>query len=119
MLAWGIEEWIDDHAKQKNKNVAKQDHQRMAHEEVFKALARLGVLKLLFRHDWKGTNVGTAQLGIVRVVMVMRAAPDAAGTQGINAIEAHEYFRRTRSGQDGSMLLVMINHKQPDHQESG
>lgn len=118
MLAGGIDERINDHAEKKNKNITEHDNEWMAHEQVFEAFAGAGIMKLFFGHDGIGANVSTAQFGVVSMVMVMRTAPDAARTQSPNAIETHEKFRQTRFGQNGAVLLVMVNHKEPDHQQS-
>ena len=53
------------------------------------------------------------------MVMVVRAAPDAAGTQGEDAENAHQDLRQKRLGENGMVLLVMINHEKPEDQQAG
>ena len=60
----------------------------------------------------------SAQLGIVIVVMVVRAPPNAAGAQGKDAEQPHKTLRHPRPGQDGMMLLIVINDEKPEEEES-
>ena len=55
----------------------------------------------------------------MRVVMIVRTAPDAAGAQRPQAKQLHQKFGRGRFGQNGVMLLVMIDHKHPDAHQPG
>lgn len=49
----------------------------------------------------------------------MRTAPDRVGAKKTNAEQAHENRRHARPREDGAVLLVVINHKQADHQQPG
>ena len=63
--------------------------------------------------------MGSAQLGIVIVVMVMGASPNAAGAECQDAKDAHQTFGETGAGQDRVVLLIMINHEKSQNQQSG
>jgi hypothetical protein len=53
------------------------------------------------------------------MMMIVRAAPNAAGTERKNAENTHQPFCEARFGQDGMMLLVVVNHEEAEHQQSG
>ena len=59
----------------------------------------------------------TAQLRIVIVVMVVRTPPHAARAQGKDAKTLHQDRRDAGARQNGVVLLVVINHKQPQEQQ--
>ena len=59
-----------------------------------------------------------AQLRVVIVVMVVGTAPDAARAQGKDAKNFHERPRDAGSRQDGVVLLIVINHKEPQEQQT-
>ena len=59
----------------------------------------------------------TAQLGVMTVMMVVRTAPNTARAQDQDAEDSHENVRRARVRQDGAMLLIVINHEQPQKQK--
>ena len=89
----------------------------MAHEEVFYPPG-LGTLQEMFLgHDGERTDMRTLQLGIVIVMMVMRAAPDAAGAQDQDAEDMHQTFRQPGLGQNRVMLLVVIDDKKTEDQQ--
>jgi hypothetical protein len=119
MFARRLDEGIDDHAEEKDGNVTEQDGQRMAHEQISETVAPGRILKLFLGHDRIGTDIGTAQPGIMGVMMIVGTAPDAAGTQSPDAEEPHEKFRQARFVQDGAVLLIVINDKQPQAQQTG
>ena len=89
----------------------------MAHEQVFETSAFRDPSKLSLGHDWERTDVRAAQFGIVIMMMIMRTAPDAAGTQGENPKESHNQFGQTGAGKDGVVLLIVIDHKEPEDQQ--
>ena len=90
----------------------------MAHEQVLEAFSSRDFFKLLPRHDRERTDVRAAQLGIVMMMVVVRTAPDAAGTQNEKAKDSHEHFRHARPRQNRVMLLIVVNHKHPHHQQT-
>ena len=51
------------------------------------------------------------------VVMIVRAAPDAARGQGEKAEYPHEHLRRARVGEDGVVLLIMIDDEHPKQEQ--
>lgn len=53
------------------------------------------------------------------MMMVVGASPDAAGGEGEDAEEAHQTPGETGVGQDGFVLLIVVNHKKPQHQQTG
>ena len=63
--------------------------------------------------------MGAAQLGIVIVMVIVRAPPNAAGAEREDAKDPHQTLRETGVGQDRMVLLIMINHKKPQNQQSG
>jgi hypothetical protein len=52
------------------------------------------------------------------VMVVVRASPNAAGTQDQNAKEAHQALRQSGMGQYGLVLLVVINYEKPKMKQS-
>jgi hypothetical protein len=46
----------------------------------------------------------------------MRTAPNRAGTKHANAKKTHQNGGHARSGQDGVMLVIVVDDKKPDHQ---
>ena len=63
--------------------------------------------------------MGTAELGVVIVMMVVGASPDAAGAEREDAEDSHQTLGQAGVGQDRLVLLIMINHKKPQNQQSG
>jgi hypothetical protein len=63
--------------------------------------------------------MGTAQLGIMVVMIIMRTAPDTARAKGQNPEYPHEKFSRAGIGQNGMMLLVVVDDKQSKNQQPG
>ena len=63
--------------------------------------------------------MGTAKLGVVLVMMVVGASPDAAGTEHKDPKNLHHPFRQPRVGQNGVMLLIVINDEQAQDQQTG
>ena len=61
----------------------------------------------------------TAELGIVIMMMVVRTSPDAAGAEGKDSKDSHQCLGETGAGQDRLMLLIVINHKEPENKQSG
>lgn len=78
------------HAEEKDEDVAKQDRQGMALEQVPKSSAARRPVKRLGGHDREGSDVGPAELGIVVVMMVMGRTPDAARAERPDPKNAHE-----------------------------
>ena len=52
------------------------------------------------------------------MVIVVRTAPHAAWAQAQHANAPHDPLRGARAWQDGMMLLIVIDHKEPQHQQS-
>ena len=61
----------------------------------------------------------TPELGIVSVMMIVRALPDAAGAEDQNPKGFHQARGEAGMGQDRLMLLIVINHKQPQNEQPG
>ena len=61
----------------------------------------------------------TAELGIVIMMMVVRTSPDAAGTEGEDSKDSHQCLGEAGVGQDRLMLLIVINHEEPEEKQSG
>lgn len=60
-----------------------------------------------------------AKLGVVIVMMVVRASPNAAGAQGEDSKDSHQTLGQAGAGQDSVVLLIVVNHKKPQHQQAG
>ena len=60
-----------------------------------------------------------AQLGIVIVMVVVGASPNTAGAEREDAKDSHQTLRETGARQDRMVLLIMINHKKTQNQQSG
>ncbi len=118
MFARGLKNGSDGHAEKKNGQVAGQQGDGMSQEKIFEPRKSGGFLIPFPGHDRIGAEIGVAQFGIMRVVMVVRMAPGAAGAKEADADDAHQKFREARFGQDGAMLVVVVNDKEPDHQQS-
>src|SRR2546427_5247648 len=61
----------------------------------------------------------TPELGVVSVMMVVRALPDAAGAENQNPKDSHQALGQAGVGQDRLMLLIVIDHKQPENEQPG
>jgi hypothetical protein len=59
-----------------------------------------------------------SQFGIMIVVIVVRTAPDAARAEGENAKYPHEHFRDAGGRQNRMMLLIMVDDKQSQDQQT-
>ena len=51
------------------------------------------------------------------MMMIVRFAPYGGRAECKNPEDAHQKVRHSRFGQDRLMLLVVINHKEPQNQE--
>jgi hypothetical protein len=63
--------------------------------------------------------MGAAEFGIVIVMMVVRAAPDTAGTQDENSEDPHENSDQPGMRQNGPVLLIVVDDEEPEIKESG
>ena len=61
----------------------------------------------------------TAELGVVIVMVVVRTPPNTAGAESEDSKDCHQSFGETGVGQDCLMLLIMINHEEPENKQSG
>jgi hypothetical protein len=61
--------------------------------------------------------MGAAQFGVMIVMVVVRTPPNAAGTEGEDSKGSHQSFGEARVGQDRLMLLIMINHEEPENEQ--
>jgi hypothetical protein len=61
----------------------------------------------------------TAELGVVIVMVVVGASPNAAGAEGEDSKDPHQTLGQAGVGQYRQVLLVVINHKKPEHKQSG
>ena len=52
------------------------------------------------------------------VVMVVGAAPDAAGAERIHSKEAHQQLGSARFREDGVVLLIMVDHEKTQDQQT-
>jgi hypothetical protein len=61
----------------------------------------------------------TAELGVVIVMVVVGASPNAAGAEGEDSKDPHQNFGEAGVGQYRQVLLVVINHEKPEHKQPG
>jgi len=61
----------------------------------------------------------TSELGVVIMMVVVGASPNAAGGEGEDAKDSHQTLGHARVGQDRLVLLIVINHKKPQNKQSG
>jgi hypothetical protein len=101
----------------KHENIPEQDGQGMAHKQVIEALHPGGIHEIFLGHHGKRTDMGTAKLGVVLVMVIVGASPNAAGREGEDAKDTHQRLGQAGAGQNRVMLLVVINHKEPEHQQ--
>ena len=113
-----VEKRIQAHPKDEHENVAKQNRERMPHEQVTNSLPLRRLQKLRLRHDRKRTDVRPAQLGIVVMMMIVRTAPDAARAKSVNSKHPHQPLGQPGMRENGVMLLIVINHEQSQDQKS-
>ena len=93
-----INEGVEAHSVNEHEQISKQDGERMAHELVFEAFYLGGPQILLPRHNRKGADVRAPQFGIMVMMIIMGAAPNAAGGQGVDSKNPHQDFGQPRSG---------------------
>ena len=63
--------------------------------------------------------MGTAELGVVIMMVVVRASPNAAGAEGQDAKDPHQDLGQSGMGQYRLMLLIVVNHKKPEYEQPG
>lgn len=61
----------------------------------------------------------TSELGVVLMMVVVRAPPNAARAEGQDSKDSHEALGQAGMGQYRVMLLIMINHKKPEDKQPG
>ena len=89
----------------------------MAHEEVLEAGPSRRFQVLLDGHNGIRTNMGTAELGIVIVMVVVGAAPNTARAEDEDAKNLHEPFGQPRARQDSLVLLIVVDDEEPKVQQ--
>jgi len=52
------------------------------------------------------------------MMVIVRFAPHTGRAERKNPEDAHQKVRHSRPGQDRLMLLIVINHEEPQNQES-
>ncbi len=119
MLLRMIQKRVEAHRVEKHEHVAEEDRERMPDEQVPAALVRGGLVELLLGHDGIRPDLRAPELGVVVVMVVVRAAPDAARAERQDADNPHENLRQPRLGQDRVVLLIVVNDEQPQNQKPG
>ncbi len=61
----------------------------------------------------------STKTGVVIMMVIMRTAPNAAGTECEESKDLHQHFGRSRTRQDRMVLLVVINDKKTQEQQPG
>src|SRR5262245_42593821 len=59
----------------------------------------------------------TAKLGVVFVMVIVRASPNAAGTERENSKDSHEGLGQTGMRQYRVVLLIVLNHEKPKNEQ--
>lgn len=62
--------------------------------------------------------MGTPELGIVSVMVVVRALPDAGGAENQDSKDFHQAPGQAGTGQDRLMLLIVINHEHSEDEQT-
>ena len=89
----------------------------MAHEEVFEAGASRRFQVILEGHNRIRTDMGTPQLGIVIVMVVVGATPNTARAEDQDPKNPHEPFGQPGTGQDRLVLLIVVDDEEPEIQQ--
>jgi hypothetical protein len=63
--------------------------------------------------------MGAPELGVVIVMVVVRASPNTARAQNQDSKEPHQAFCQPGMWEDCLMLLIVINHKKPQIKQPG
>jgi len=114
-----IKKRIEAHPMKEHKNVAEEDGEWMTHEQVGEALALADVQKLGLGHYGKGADMRAPKLGVVIVMVIVRASPDGARAQDEDPKKFHEFLRQAGTREDGVMLLIVIDDEKPKHEQPG
>ena len=61
----------------------------------------------------------TTELGIMIMMVVVRASPNRAGAQDQNSKDPHQPFGQPRTGQYRLVLLIVINYEKPQIKQPG
>lgn len=69
-------------------------------------------------HDGEGTDMCAEELGIMIMMMVVGRPPNAAGAEGQDTKNSHQAFSDPGVRQYRFVLLVVINYKKPENQQS-
>ena len=73
---------------------------------------------LFFGHHRERADVRSLELGIVVVVMIVGASPDAARAQRQHSKDLHDPLSQARRRQNRMMLLIVVNDEKPENQQS-
>jgi hypothetical protein len=90
----------------------------MAHKQVLEAQGLRRLQELLAGHDGIRANVGTAELRVMVVMVIVRASPNAAGAEDQNTKEPHQPLRQPGMRQYGLMLLIVIDDEKPKNKQA-
>ena len=118
MTPAGAKEGLDTHAVDKHGKVSQGNGDGMTNHQVFPSFTFRCVQEFLFRHDRIGTNAGAEELGIMRMVIVMRTFPDTVGRQRIHAKNLKDDGGGRRFVEDGMMLVIMVDHEHAGNEEA-
>ena len=106
---------IDAHTHNEHRIITCQYSKRVTTGEVCLSLSIGHAAELVFCSNRIGAYAGTEYLGIVLVVMVVRALPYAYRGKVIHAIDGHNNITCKRAMQYGMVLVVVIYYKHPYH----
>ena len=107
---------LDAHSVQEHRHVPAGDRQRMAHGEVCQPFGPGCFQELLSGVDRVGSDAGTEQFGVVVVVIIVRAFPDARGGEDVQPKQGEDDVRRDRLAEDGVVLVVVVDDEH-SHEE--
>lgn len=113
------EEGSETHAPDKHGEITAQHGDGVADREVTEPLLPVHGLEFAFGDDGVRADVGAEKFGIVVMVIIMRAFPDAGRCEDIPAEDGHQDLREPAVVQDAMMLVVVIDDEGPDHDQAG
>src|SRR5439155_18853118 len=105
------QEWVQALPVKKHEDISEQDSERMPRKQIPEAFPCGRLQILLLGHDRKRPDMCPPELGIMLMMIIMRAAPHTTRRQRVNPKNPHEQFRDPGAIQNRVMLLIVVNHE--------
>ncbi len=106
------------HAEHKCGKISKEHIQPVAHSQVKKAFLIIGLHKLLLGHQRKRADAGAEQFGIIGVMVIVTALPDAGRSDHIKAKCGKQHIGNKRFLKY-AMVLVVVKDNEHTGQHTG